>query len=72
MIFMTQLPSYVDDVIEVTVAEDKRSATVGGESVTPKYNNIYLDVTQEKIYRWTGTMYDEIMSVSINDETCIF
>ena len=58
-----QLPSYVDDVVECTVAEDKASAQTVGDSpapITPETGKIYVDVTTNKTYRWSGTQYVEI------------
>lgn len=69
MVPAAQLPSYVDDVIEVTVAEDKRSATAGGEAVTPETGKIYVDITNEKTYRWSGSMYVEISASIALGET---
>lgn len=69
MVPASQLPSYVDDVVEVTVAEDKTSATIGGETVTPESGKIYVDITTEKTYRWSGSMYVEISSSIALGET---
>ena len=46
------LPSYVDDVEEY---EDQEHFPSTGES-----NKIYIDLTTNKIYRWSGTTYVEI------------
>ena len=48
----TQLPSYVDDVLEFGT---KNLFPLAGES-----NKIYLDLTTNKAYRWSGTTYVEI------------
>lgn len=48
----TQLPSYVDDVLEFGT---KNLFPLVGES-----NKIYLDLTTNKVYRWSGTTYVEI------------
>ena len=49
-----QLPSYVDDVVEVTM---ENGSAVG---VTPEAGKIYVDVVSGKTYRWSGSMYVEI------------
>ena len=63
----SQLPSYVDDVVEVTVAADLKSATDSNSSkVTPESGKIYVnavgDNANNKCYRWSGTQFVEISS----------
>lgn len=53
----SQLPSYVDDVIEVDTIE---TAPETGET-----GKIYVDISTGKCYRWTGTMYTEISTSDI-------
>ena len=63
----TQLPSYVDDVIEAYIvgstalASDWLSATQGGPALTPEAGKIYVVMTagqyQNQQYRWGGTVY---------------
>ena len=63
----TQLPSYVDDVIEAYIvgstalASDWLSATQGGPALTPETGKIYVVMTagqyQNQQYRWGGTVY---------------
>jgi len=48
----TQLPSYVDDVLEYTA--------LSGFPVTGESGKIYVDTTAKKIYRWSGSAYIEI------------
>lgn len=48
----SQLPSFVDDVIEV---EDYNHLPITGES-----GKIYVTVDDNKTYRWTGSTYAEI------------
>lgn len=48
----SQLPSYVDDVLEYS---DQSSFPVTGET-----GKIYVDTTAKKIYRWSGSAYVEI------------
>ena len=52
-----QLPSYVDDVIEIDSIE---AAPETGES-----GKIYVDIATGKCYRWTGTIYTEISSSDV-------
>lgn len=67
----SQLPSYVDDVIDAYVRDDGTalnadwlSATDGGAALTPEANKIYVIVSegeyQNRTYRWSGTTYVEI------------
>ena len=50
----TQLPSYVDDVIEV--------ANYASLPVTGETGKIYITLDNNKIYRWSGSVYVEIAS----------
>ena len=49
-----QLPSYVDDVLEYTT---QTSFPATGES-----GKIYVDISKNKTYRWSGSIYVEIGS----------
>ena len=51
----SQLPSYVDDVVEYT---NKASFPSTGEK-----GKIYVDVTANDIYRWTGSTYIKISGI---------
>lgn len=53
----SQLPSFVDDVIEVNGIN---SAPATGES-----DKIYVDTQTNKVYRWSGTSYVEISASDI-------
>lgn len=53
----TQLPSYVDDVIEVA-----NFASLPGTGETGK---IYVTLDTNKVYRWSGTVYVEIVSGAV-------
>lgn len=53
----TQLPSYVDDVIEVSGIDN---APEIGET-----DKIYVDTLSNKTYRWSGTAYVEISASDI-------
>jgi hypothetical protein len=50
----TQLPSYVDDVLEY--------ANLASFPATGTTGKIYVDLATNKIYRWSGTVYIEISS----------
>lgn len=67
----SQLPSYVDDVIDAYVRDDGTalnadwlSTTDDGAALTPEANKIYVIVSegeyQNRTYRWSGTTYVEI------------
>jgi hypothetical protein len=50
----SQLPSYVDDVIEVS--------SYGTLPTTGETGKIYITLDTNKIYRWTGSVYVEVSS----------
>ena len=54
----SQLPSYVDDVIEVA---NYAALPIPGETGV-----IYITLDTNKVYRWTGSVYVEIASGSTN------
>lgn len=54
MVPSTQLPSYVDDVLEY--------ANTAGFPVTGETAKIYVALDSNKVYRWSGSAYVEIMS----------
>lgn len=56
----SQLPSYVDDVIDGTLVNTTTFNDVDGASVTPESGKIYNDTTENKSYRWSGTQFVEI------------
>lgn len=69
----SQLPSYVDDVIDAYIVSGATalsagwlSATSGGSALTPETGKIYVVLTageyQNKTYRWSGSTYVEISS----------
>lgn len=47
-----QLPTYVDDVLEYT--------NFAGFPVTGETGKIYIDITESRTYRWSGTVYVNI------------
>lgn len=70
----SQLPSYVDDVVEVAIAEDLASATTAdGETVTPEGNKIYVNIVGDnadsKTYRWSGSAFVVISETIALGET---
>jgi|GEM_PF-812326 len=66
----TQLPSYVDDVIEVNMGSDLTSATLANDSpVTPEAGKIYVDLASNKTYRWSGTTFVVISDTIALGET---
>lgn len=65
-----QLPSFVDDVIEGYLYngafyEDSAHQTL----ITPQDGKIYIDLTTEKTYRWSGSAYVEISASLALGET---
>lgn len=65
-----QLPSYVDDVIESYLSGSKFyeeaacTTEISGES-----GKIYVDMTSNKTYRWSGTAFVEISASLVLGET---
>jgi hypothetical protein len=67
----SQLPSYVDDVVETYIVSGSTalsagwlSLTDGGTALTPETGKIYVVLSsgsyQNKTYRWSGSTYVEI------------
>jgi hypothetical protein len=74
----SQLPSYVDDVIDAYIVGTYLSAgwlskTVGGAALTPETGKIYIVLTagsyQNKEYRWSGSTYAVISDTLALGET---
>lgn len=59
LIEASQLPSYVDDVLEY--------ASLGGFPVAGESSKIYVAVDTNRIYRWSGSTYIEISSAALAD-----
>ena len=57
----SQLPSYVDDVLEY--------ADLAGFPATGTTSKIYVAIDTNKIYRWSGSAYIEISPVAGNADT---
>jgi hypothetical protein len=53
------LPEYVDDVIE-GILVNSTTFTVGGNAVTPESGKLYVSTANERVYRWSGSLYVEI------------
>lgn len=53
----SQLPSYVDDVIDGTLVNTTTFNDVNGNAVTPEDGKVYNDTTSNKSYRWSGTQF---------------
>jgi len=66
----SQLPSYVDDVIEGYYYNNKfyvdSSHTI---EITPESGKIYVDLETNKTYRWSGSTYVEISASLVLGET---
>ena len=57
----SQLPSYVDDVIEGYLYDGKfYEEDTHTTEITPETGKIYVDISSEKTYRWSGSAYVEI------------
>lgn len=68
----SQLPSYVDDVIEGTIDLSNNSITdINGNSVEVESGKIYLDINTNKQYRWSGSKLSEISSSIALGETSL-
>ena len=53
----SQLPSYVDDVLEGTLRNETQFVDPDGTTYIPEGGKIYLDTTTNKEYRWSGSRY---------------
>lgn len=63
----SQLPSYVDDVIEGYYYNGSfYSDSAHTELITPETGKIYVDLDTNKTYRWGGTTYVEISQSTIH------
>lgn len=60
-VLTSQLPSYVDDVIEATALSNFPSTGEAGK--------IYVDISTNKTYRWSGSGYTEISASLALGET---
>ena len=53
----SQLPSYVDDVIEGKYKSETEFTTAEDEPIEAQAGVIYLDINTNKTYRWSGSKY---------------
>jgi hypothetical protein len=71
-----QLPSYVDDILEVYVragstegTSDWLSLTNGGAALTPEAGKIYVIISagdfEGKTYRWAGSVYSPVGDIAL-------
>lgn len=65
----SQLPSFVDDVIEGTYVSDTSFKATSGTVLTGETGKIYVDTTTNKTYRWSGSKYVEISASLALGET---
>jgi len=75
----SELPSYVDDVIDSYIvgseafASDWLSDSPGGDPLTPEAGKIYMILSSgeyvNRTYRWSGTIYAEISPSLVLGET---
>jgi hypothetical protein len=66
----SQLPSYVDDVIEGYYYSGKfYKESAHTNELTPTTGKIYVDLTSNKTYRWGGSSYVEISQSTIHKYT---
>ena len=61
LILSSQLPSYVDDVIEAYYYNNKMyKESAHTNQLTGESSKIYVDLSTNKTYRWSGSAYVEI------------
>lgn len=65
----SQLPSYVDDVIEGTYASSTSFKNSSGTAITGETGKIYVDTSTNKTYRWSGSAFTEISASLALGET---
>ena len=66
----SQLPSFVDDVIEGYYYNNKFYLdNAHTTEITPEDGKIYVDLTSNKTYRWSGSTYIEISQSLVLGET---
>jgi len=58
----SQLPSFVDDVLEGTYINPTTFNNLNNQPYTPETDKIYIDTTTNKTYRWSGMLYVVISS----------
>lgn len=66
----SQLPSYVDDVVEGYLYNGNFYSDSAHEHlITPESGKIYTDLTTDRTYRWGGTVYSEVSASLALGET---
>lgn len=67
----SQLPSYVDDVIEGYLSSDGKFYKESAHSteITGESGKIYVDLTSKKTYRWSGSAFSVISETLALGET---
>lgn len=68
-IIASQLPSYVDDVLEGTYVSSSTFNDSNGSPYSPESGKIYIDLTSGKTFRWSGSIYSEISASIALGET---
>lgn len=69
----SQLPSYVDDVIEGYYYNGNfYTDSAHTQLITPETGKIYVDLTSNNTYRWGGTTYVEISQSTIHKFVGVF
>lgn len=58
----SQLPSFVDDVLEGTYINPTTFNDLNNQPYVPESGKIYVDTTTNKTYRWSGMLYVVISS----------
>lgn len=58
----SQLPSFVDDVLEGTYINPTTFNNLNNQPYTPETDKIYIDTTTNKTYRWSGMLFVVISS----------
>jgi hypothetical protein len=69
----SQLPSYVDDVVDIQYVDSTTAKDSSGTTITPETGKIYVDDigdgASEKTYRWSGSQYVVISETLALGET---
>ena len=68
-VLTSQLPSYVDDVIEGTYVSATNFKNTSGTTITGETGKIYVDTTSGKTYRWSGSAFVVISETLALGET---
>ncbi|MCH7381594.1 MULTISPECIES: hypothetical protein [Acinetobacter] len=53
----SQLPSYVDDVLDGRYVNPSQFNDLNGNPYTPESGKVYIDIDTNKTYRWSGMLY---------------